>query len=146
MKMSGPSCHGGSARSGPFIFWPGCLRGKNIITVQLLQWIVEACLPKIFTLWNCLCRYGSPGNTTKEYTEFADLFLKEYAVPAQQVRTSHSVLSAAALQSVCFKNKSFFCFIHFPTRCFWKSYTSTRKSNMWLPEYSSRHWTTSTRA
>lgn len=30
-------------------------------------------------------RYGSPGNTTKEYTEFADLFLKEYAVPAQQV-------------------------------------------------------------
>lgn len=33
-------------------------------------------------------RYGSPGNTTKEYTEFAELFLKEYAVPAQQVRTS----------------------------------------------------------
>uniref|UniRef100_A0A8C5DJT8 Importin N-terminal domain-containing protein n=1 Tax=Gouania willdenowi TaxID=441366 RepID=A0A8C5DJT8_GOUWI len=30
-------------------------------------------------------RYGSPGNTTKEYAEFADLFLKEYAVPAQQV-------------------------------------------------------------
>lgn len=36
---------------------------------------------------NRLCRYGSPGNTTKEYTEFAELFLKEYAVPAQQVRT-----------------------------------------------------------
>uniref|UniRef100_A0A8C7U6M0 Importin 7 n=1 Tax=Oncorhynchus mykiss TaxID=8022 RepID=A0A8C7U6M0_ONCMY len=30
-------------------------------------------------------RYGSPGNTTKEYTEFADLFLKGYAVAAQQV-------------------------------------------------------------
>uniref|UniRef100_A0A6Q2Y2Q3 Importin N-terminal domain-containing protein n=1 Tax=Esox lucius TaxID=8010 RepID=A0A6Q2Y2Q3_ESOLU len=30
-------------------------------------------------------RYGSPGNTTKEYTEFADLFLKGYAVGAQQV-------------------------------------------------------------
>uniref|UniRef100_A0A7N8XA67 Importin 7 n=1 Tax=Mastacembelus armatus TaxID=205130 RepID=A0A7N8XA67_9TELE len=30
-------------------------------------------------------RYGSPGNTTKEYTQFADLFLKEYAVSAQQV-------------------------------------------------------------
>uniref|UniRef100_A0A7N6B0H1 Importin N-terminal domain-containing protein n=1 Tax=Anabas testudineus TaxID=64144 RepID=A0A7N6B0H1_ANATE len=30
-------------------------------------------------------RYGSPGNTTKEYTEFAELFLKEYAVAAQQV-------------------------------------------------------------
>uniref|UniRef100_A0A8D0A125 Importin 7 n=1 Tax=Sander lucioperca TaxID=283035 RepID=A0A8D0A125_SANLU len=30
-------------------------------------------------------RYGSPGNTTKEYAEFAELFLKEYAVPAQQV-------------------------------------------------------------
>lgn len=31
-------------------------------------------------------RYGSPGNTTKEYTEFAELFLKGYAVGAQQVR------------------------------------------------------------
>uniref|UniRef100_A0A8C1K169 Importin 7 n=1 Tax=Cyprinus carpio TaxID=7962 RepID=A0A8C1K169_CYPCA len=30
-------------------------------------------------------RYGSPGNTTKEYTEFAELFLKGYAVAAQQV-------------------------------------------------------------
>uniref|UniRef100_A0A674NKZ9 Importin 7 n=1 Tax=Takifugu rubripes TaxID=31033 RepID=A0A674NKZ9_TAKRU len=30
-------------------------------------------------------RYGSPGNTTKEYTEFAELFLKEFAVSAQQV-------------------------------------------------------------
>uniref|UniRef100_A0A665TGQ4 Importin N-terminal domain-containing protein n=1 Tax=Echeneis naucrates TaxID=173247 RepID=A0A665TGQ4_ECHNA len=30
-------------------------------------------------------RYGSPGNTTKEYAEFAELFLKEYAVAAQQV-------------------------------------------------------------
>uniref|UniRef100_A0A8C9WJC5 Importin 7 n=1 Tax=Scleropages formosus TaxID=113540 RepID=A0A8C9WJC5_SCLFO len=30
-------------------------------------------------------RYGSPGNTTKEYTEFAELFLKGYAVSAQQV-------------------------------------------------------------
>uniref|UniRef100_A0A3Q2P367 Importin 7 n=1 Tax=Fundulus heteroclitus TaxID=8078 RepID=A0A3Q2P367_FUNHE len=30
-------------------------------------------------------RYGSPGNTTKEYVEFAELFLKEYAVAAQQV-------------------------------------------------------------
>lgn len=31
-------------------------------------------------------RYGSPGNTTKEYTEFAELFLKGYAVAAQQVQ------------------------------------------------------------
>uniref|UniRef100_A0AAY4EAR1 Importin N-terminal domain-containing protein n=1 Tax=Denticeps clupeoides TaxID=299321 RepID=A0AAY4EAR1_9TELE len=30
-------------------------------------------------------RYGSPGNTTKEYAEFAELFLKGYAVAAQQV-------------------------------------------------------------
>ncbi|KAK2914302.1 hypothetical protein Q8A67_002701 [Cirrhinus molitorella] len=30
-------------------------------------------------------RYGSPGNTTKEYTEFAEIFLKGYAVAAQQV-------------------------------------------------------------
>ncbi|KAG9352386.1 hypothetical protein JZ751_020799 [Albula glossodonta] len=29
--------------------------------------------------------YGSPGNTTKEYAEFAELFLKGYAVSAQQV-------------------------------------------------------------
>lgn len=43
-----------------------------------------------------MCRYGSPGNTTKEYTEFAELFLKEYAVPAQQVRTSHGVMAVVA--------------------------------------------------
>ncbi|KAG9331809.1 hypothetical protein JZ751_016963 [Albula glossodonta] len=30
-------------------------------------------------------KYGSPGNTTKEYNEFAELFLKGYAVSAQQV-------------------------------------------------------------
>ncbi|XP_069037868.1 importin-7 isoform X3 [Lepisosteus oculatus] len=30
-------------------------------------------------------RYGSPGNISKEYTEFAELFLKGYAVSAQQV-------------------------------------------------------------
>ncbi|XP_061921593.1 importin-8 isoform X1 [Entelurus aequoreus] len=30
-------------------------------------------------------RYGSPGNVTKEYTEFADYFLKTYAVGIQQV-------------------------------------------------------------
>uniref|UniRef100_A0A674E4L1 Importin 8 n=1 Tax=Salmo trutta TaxID=8032 RepID=A0A674E4L1_SALTR len=31
-------------------------------------------------------RYGSPGNVTKEYFEFADFFLKTYAVGIQQVR------------------------------------------------------------
>lgn len=30
--------------------------------------------------------YGSPGNVTKEYFEFADFFLKTYAVGMQQVR------------------------------------------------------------
>ncbi|XP_043915217.1 importin-7 [Protopterus annectens] len=30
-------------------------------------------------------RYGSPGNVSKEYTEFAELFLKAYAVSIQQV-------------------------------------------------------------
>ncbi|MED6252737.1 Importin-8 [Ataeniobius toweri] len=30
-------------------------------------------------------RYGSPGNVTKEYQEFADFFLKTYAVGIQQV-------------------------------------------------------------
>lgn len=30
-------------------------------------------------------RYGSPGNVTKEYFEFADFFLKTYAVGIQQV-------------------------------------------------------------
>lgn len=46
--------------------------------------------PQFATWFNIhnVCRYGSPGNTTKEYAEFADLFLKEYAVPAQQVRSS----------------------------------------------------------
>lgn len=43
-------------------------------------------------------RYGSPGNTTKEYTEFADLFLKEYAVSAQQVETSAGSMATAAFQ------------------------------------------------
>lgn len=30
-------------------------------------------------------RYGSPGNVSKEYQEFADFFLKTYAVGIQQV-------------------------------------------------------------
>lgn len=32
-------------------------------------------------------RYGSPGNVTKEYYEFADFFLKTYSVGIQQVST-----------------------------------------------------------
>uniref|UniRef100_A0A673CQ32 Importin N-terminal domain-containing protein n=1 Tax=Sphaeramia orbicularis TaxID=375764 RepID=A0A673CQ32_9TELE len=35
-------------------------------------------------------RYGSPGNTTKEYAEFAELFLKEYAVPTNVAHLSNS--------------------------------------------------------
>lgn len=34
-----------------------------------------------------LCRYGSPGNTTKEYIKFSEDFLKDHAVSAQEVRT-----------------------------------------------------------
>lgn len=33
-------------------------------------------------------RYGSPGNVSKEYNEFADVFLKAFAVGAQQVGNS----------------------------------------------------------
>lgn len=50
-------------------------------------------------VWNCkltsfpnvlfVSRYGSPGNTTKEYTEFAEHFLKVYAVAAQQVESEY---------------------------------------------------------
>lgn len=36
-------------------------------------------------------RYGSPGNVTKEYYEFADFFLKTYAVGIQQVNMCHWV-------------------------------------------------------
>lgn len=53
---------------------------------------------KIFFFLNNCGRYGSPGNTTKEYTEFAELFLKEYAVSAQQVRTSEGLMVTAAFQ------------------------------------------------
>ncbi len=51
------------------------------------------CLIITFIVLNNLYRYGSPGNTTKEYTEFAELFLKEYAVSAQQVRTWEGFMS-----------------------------------------------------
>lgn len=40
-------------------------------------------------------RYGSPGNTTKEYTEFAEHFLKGYAVAAQQVTGHHSQMEVS---------------------------------------------------
>uniref|UniRef100_A0A8C6ZMP3 Importin 7 n=1 Tax=Nothoprocta perdicaria TaxID=30464 RepID=A0A8C6ZMP3_NOTPE len=36
-------------------------------------------------------RYGSPGNVSKEYNEFAEVFLKAFAVGVQQVRTSECV-------------------------------------------------------
>ncbi|XP_033846015.1 importin-7 [Periophthalmus magnuspinnatus] len=58
-------------------------------------------------------RYGSPGNTTKEYTEFADFFLKEYAVAAQQVllkvlyqyKTSQYVAPRVLQQTLNFINQ-----------------------------------------
>lgn len=99
MKMSGLSCRGGSVRSGPFTSWLVCLRGKNLIILPLTCLIIQTCLTGTLTLLNAVCRYGSPGNTTKEYAEFAELFLKEYAVAAQQVGTSEGVMSAAALQT-----------------------------------------------
>lgn len=33
-------------------------------------------------------RYGSPGNVSKEYNEFAEVFLKAFAVGVQQVRNT----------------------------------------------------------
>ncbi|KAK7913326.1 hypothetical protein WMY93_013537 [Mugilogobius chulae] len=58
-------------------------------------------------------RYGSPGNTTKEYTKFADSFLKDYAVPAQQVllkvlyqfKTSQYVAPRVLQQTLNFINQ-----------------------------------------
>lgn len=44
----------------------------------------------------CLLRYGSPGNTTKEYTEFAEHFLKGYAVAAQQVRSGYVMVNTSS--------------------------------------------------
>lgn len=35
-------------------------------------------------------RYGSPGNVSKEYNEFAEVFLKAFAVGVQQVRNTES--------------------------------------------------------
>lgn len=39
-----------------------------------------------------IVRYGSPGNVTKEYVEFADFFLKTYAVGIHQVWAAIVVL------------------------------------------------------
>lgn len=97
MKMSDQSCRGGSVRSGLFTSWLDCLRGQKtqcshfkksiLIIVMNIEWLL-----------NNHGRYGSPGNTTKEYTEFAELFLKEYAVSAQQVETSAGSMATAAFQ------------------------------------------------
>lgn len=56
----------------PSYFW------QSFVSLKLLDDIIRKCFV-------CLLRYGSPGNTTKEYTEFAEHFLKGYAVAAQQV-------------------------------------------------------------
>lgn len=49
-------------------------------------------------------RYGSPGNTTKEYTEFAELFLKGYAVAAQQVNRRRQWIVQWVVDMTCADN------------------------------------------
>lgn len=94
--MNDQSCRGGSVRSGLFTSWLVCLRGQQTQLSNFLNNLF-GCDENFFFLNNC-GRYGSPGNTTKEYTEFAELFLKEYAVSAQQVRTSEGLMVTAAFQ------------------------------------------------
>ena len=40
---------------------------------------------KTWWAFECSFRYGSPGNVSKEYNEFAEVFLKAFAVGVQQV-------------------------------------------------------------
>ena len=65
-------------------------------------------------------RYGSPGNVTKEYYEFADFFLKTYSVGIQQVSTpqlrlitsDHGLFVAQTLTLFVFFLPSLFVFLH----------------------------------
>lgn len=86
MRMTVLSWPGGSVKSGHCVSSPDCLNGESRAALMspdggfvLIRW------PSLCS--GLTCSYGSPGNVTKEYYEFANFFLKTYAVGIQQVCT-----------------------------------------------------------
>lgn len=85
MRMTGPSWHGGSARSGRCASLPGCLKGEfSPLSMSRMTFIRHT----HYSGW--IFRYGSPGNVTKEYSDFANFFLMTYAVGILQVNMLNS--------------------------------------------------------
>lgn len=84
MKTTALSWHGGSVRSGPCASSPDCLSGESKEALASSRTSFVVCIVTLASV-HVLYRYGSPGNVTKEYYEFADFFLKTYAVGIQQV-------------------------------------------------------------
>lgn len=83
MRTTALSWRGGSVRSGHCALSPDCLNGESRATLTSPDSILIA---GSHSHASCLTfSYGSPGNVTKEYYEFADFFLKTYAVGIQQV-------------------------------------------------------------
>lgn len=81
MRTTVLSWHGGSVRSGRCALSPDCLSGEwSCIYVVILRSTF-----KYFLFFFNISRYGSPGNVSKEYSDFADFFLRTYAVGIQQV-------------------------------------------------------------
>lgn len=87
------SWHGGSVRSGHCASSSGCLSGESKVsltspgnknTSRSRETITSRSHASALN-----SSYGSPGNVTKEYFEFADFFLKTYAVGIQQVSMHH---------------------------------------------------------
>lgn len=85
MRMTGLSWHGGSARSGHCASLPGCLKGElSPLSTSIMNFIRHADISDL------IFRYGSPGNVTKEYYDFANFFLMTYAVGILQVNVLSS--------------------------------------------------------
>lgn len=85
MRMTGPSWHGGSARSGHCVSLPGCLKGEfSPLSMSGMTFIRHEHYSDL------VFRYGSPGNVTKEYCDFANFFLMTYAVGILQVNVLNS--------------------------------------------------------
>lgn len=83
--MTGPSWHGGNARSGHCASLPGCLKGKFLhLFMSRMTFIRHT------QYFDLIFRYGSPGNVTKEYCDFANFFLMTYAVGILQVNVLNS--------------------------------------------------------
>lgn len=83
------SWDGGSVKSGHYILSPDCLSGESRSSSYHHHEAKFRVLHPDYSVSNH--RYGSPGNVTKEYYEFADFFLKTYAVGIQQVGLCHTI-------------------------------------------------------